>query len=139
MMGSSPSNVADTLDPGKEYISVAGKVVPYLGFLGRLGAGLWGGLSNPNGQGMYDAARSGVARSLDQNNNSLILSTTQATFLQAFPTSTTAACPPVPGSGSFTIPKISLSMPGWPSGLGNADAAQPALRLRCAAHRPRQP
>ncbi len=85
VMGSSPSNVADILDPGKEYISLAGRVVPYLGLLGRVGAGLWGGLANPNGQGMYQAARSGVARSFSAESNSLILSTTQATFLQAFP------------------------------------------------------
>lgn len=85
VMGSSPSSVADILDPGKEYISLAGRVVPYLGIVGRIGAGLWGGLANPNGQSMYQAARSGVWRSFDPENNSLILSTTQATFLQAFP------------------------------------------------------
>ena len=85
VMGSSPSNVSNILDPGKEYISLAGRVVPYLGLLGRVGAGLLGGLANPNGQGMYQAARSGVARSFNPESNSLILSTTQATFLQAFP------------------------------------------------------
>ena len=85
VMGSSPSDVADVKDPGKQYISLAGKVVPYLGFVGRLGAGIWGGLANPNGQGMYQAARSGISSSLNPDNNSLILSTTQATFLSAFP------------------------------------------------------
>ena len=85
VMGSSPSNVSDTLDPGKEYINLAGRIVPYLGILGRLGAGIWGGLANPNGQGMYQAARRGISHSFDPNNNSLILSTTQATFLSAFP------------------------------------------------------
>ncbi len=34
---------------------------------------------------MYHAARSGISSSLDPDNNSLILSTTQATFLLAFP------------------------------------------------------
>lgn len=118
VMGSSPSNVADTLDPGKEYISIAGKVVPYLGLLGRLGAGLWGGLSNPNGQGMYDAARSGVASSLDQNNNSLILSTTQATFLQAFPRQYDGGVPTSTGIGLIYDPEdfivdAKLAKQGW--------------------------
>ncbi|MHA7306078.1 hypothetical protein ACX80E_12660 [Arthrobacter sp. TMN-49] len=85
VMGSSPSSVRDIVDPGKAYISVAGKVVPYVGLLGRLATGVFGGLANPNGQGLYDAARGGISRSLDPENNSLILSTTQATFLQAFP------------------------------------------------------
>lgn len=85
VMASSPSSVAQVKDPGKEYISLAGAVVPYTGVLGRLAAGIWDGLANPNGQDMYQAARSGVARQLDPSQNSLILATTQATFLQAFP------------------------------------------------------
>ena len=118
VMGSSPSNVADTLDPGKEYISIAGKVVPYLGLLGRLGAGLWGGLSNPNGQGMYEAARGGVARSLDSNNNSLILSTTQATFLQAFPRQFDGDVPTSTGLGLIYDPEdfivnAAMAKLGW--------------------------
>ena len=105
IMGSSPSNVADTLDPGKEYISLAGQVVPYLGIVGRLGAGIWAGISNPNGQGMYRAARRGIARSFDPNNNSLILSTSQATFLQAFPRQYDGGIPTSTGIGLLYDPK----------------------------------
>lgn len=105
VMGSSPSNVADTLDPGKEYISLAGQVVPYLGIVGRIGAGLWGGLANPNGQGMYQSARSGVARSFNPESNSLILSTTQATFLQAFPQQYDGALPVTTGIGLIYDPE----------------------------------
>ncbi|SEE71458.1 hypothetical protein SAMN04489740_2282 [Arthrobacter alpinus] len=105
VMGSSPSNVADTLDPGKEYISLAGQVVPYLGVLGRLGAGLWAGLANPNGQGMYSAARHGIANSFDLNNNSLILSTSQATFLQAFPRQYDGGIPTSTGIGLLYDPE----------------------------------
>lgn len=105
VMGSSPSNVADTLDPGKEYISLAGRVVPYLGIVGRIGAGLWGGLANPNGQGMYQAARSGVQRSFSAESNSLILSTTQATFLQAFPQQYDGALPTTTGIGLIYDPE----------------------------------
>lgn len=104
VMGSSPSNVSDTLDPGKEYISLAGRIVPYLGLLGRLGAGIWGGLANPNGQGMYQAARSGISSSLDPSNNSLILSTTQATFLQAFPRQYDGGVPATTGIGLIYDP-----------------------------------
>ncbi|MFQ4147643.1 alpha/beta hydrolase [Arthrobacter sp. LAPM80] len=105
VMGSSPSNVSDTLDPGKEYISLAGKVVPYLGLIGRLAAGVWGGLANPNGQGMYEAARSGIAGSLNQDNNSLILNTTQATFLQAFPRQYNGELPVSTGIGLIYDPE----------------------------------
>ncbi|WP_315914272.1 alpha/beta hydrolase [Arthrobacter sp. lap29] len=120
VMGSSPSDVADTLDPGKEYISIAGKVVPYLGLVGRLAAGLWGGLANPNGQGMYEAARSGVARSFDPNNNSLILSTTQATFLQAFPRQYDGDVPTSTGIGLIYDPEdfivnAAQAIRGWES------------------------
>ncbi|MCZ2404026.1 hypothetical protein IV498_12755 [Paenarthrobacter sp. Z7-10] len=85
VFGSSPSSVVDVLDPGKRYISVAGAVVPYLGLAGRLAAGVWSGIANPNGQDMYEAARNGVESSFDAGRNSLILSTSQATFLKAFP------------------------------------------------------
>lgn len=105
VMGSSPSNVADTLDPGKEYISLAGQIVPYLGVLGRLGAGLWAGLANPNGQGMYSAARRGIAGSFDLSNNSLILSTSQATFLQAFPRQYDGGIPTSTGIGLLYDPE----------------------------------
>ncbi len=118
VMGSSPSNVSDTLDPGSEYISLAGQVVPYLGLLGRLGAGIWGGLANPNGQGMYQAARSGISSSLDPNNNSLILSTTQATFLQAFPRQYDGGVPASTGIGLIYDPEdfivnASSAIRGW--------------------------
>lgn len=118
VMGSSPSNVADTLDPGSEYISLAGQVVPYLGLLGRLGAGIWGGLANPNGQGMYQAARGGISSSLDPNNNSLILSTTQATFLQAFPRQYDGGVPASTGIGLIYDPEdfivnASSAIRGW--------------------------
>lgn len=105
VMGSSPSSVSDILDPGKQYISVAGKVVPYLGLLGRVGAGLFGGLTNPNGQGMYQAARSGLSRSFDPESNSLILSTTQATFLQAFPAQYDGGIPRSTGIGLIYDPE----------------------------------
>ena len=105
VMGSSPSNVADTLDPGKEYISLAGRVVPYLGIVGRIGAGLWGGLANPNGQGMYQAVRGGVQRSFSPESNSLILSTTQATFLQAFPQQYDGGLPVTTGIGLIYDPE----------------------------------
>lgn len=108
VMGSSPSRVSDIEDPGKEYISVAGKVVPYLGVLGRVGAGLFGGLRNPNGQGMYQAARSGLARSFDPESNSLILSTTQATFLQTFPSQYDGGIPRSTGIGLIYDPEDSI-------------------------------
>lgn len=104
VMGSSPSNVSDTLDPGKEYISLAGKVVPYLGVIGRVGAGIWGGLANPNGQGMYQAARRGLSYSFDPGTNSLILSTTQATFLAAFPKQYDGGLPTTTGIGLIYDP-----------------------------------
>ncbi|POH73049.1 hypothetical protein [Arthrobacter glacialis] len=104
VMGSSPSNVLDILDPGKAYIALAGRVVPYLGLLGRVGAGLFGGLSNPNGQGMYQAARSGLARSFDLESNSLILSTTQAMFLQSFPAQYDGGVPGSTGIGLIYDP-----------------------------------
>lgn len=104
IMGSSPSSVADILDPGKQYISLAGRIVPYLGLVGRLGAGLWGGLANPNGQGMYQAARSGLDRSFSPESNSLILSTTQATFLQAFPSQYDGGIPVTTGIGLIYDP-----------------------------------
>ncbi|WP_427016594.1 hypothetical protein ACQCSX_17965 [Pseudarthrobacter sp. P1] len=85
VLASAPSNVAQVKDPGKEYIALAGVVVPYMGVVGRLAAGVWSGLANPNGEDMYQAARSGVAQQLDPTHSSLILATTQATFLQAFP------------------------------------------------------
>ncbi|MBG0739733.1 alpha/beta hydrolase [Paeniglutamicibacter antarcticus] len=85
VFGSSPSSVADVKDPGKQYISLAGAVVPYLGIVGRLTWGVWSGLRNPNGQDMYAAAKSGVQTSFDGEQNSLILNTSQATFLKAFP------------------------------------------------------
>ena len=118
VMGSSPSNEADVEDPGKRYISLAAKVVPYLGLLGRLGAGLLGGLVNPNGQGMYQAARSGISRSLDPENNSLILSTTQATFLQAFPEQYDGKVPVSTGIGMIYDPddfivNASSAIRGW--------------------------
>ena len=104
VMGSSPSNVSDTLDPGKEYINLAGSVVPYLGVLGRLAAGIWGGLTNPNGQGMYQAARRGISHSFDPNSNSLILSTSQATFLAAFPKQYDGGLPATTGIGLIYDP-----------------------------------
>lgn len=104
VMGSSPSNVRDVLDPGKEYISLAGRVVPYLGLVGRLAVGVWSGLANPNGQGMYAAARSGIDKSLDPANNSLILKTSQATFLQAFPTQYDGGIPHSTGIGLMYDP-----------------------------------
>lgn len=118
VMGSSPSNVSDTLDPGKEYISLAGRVVPYLGILGRLGAGIWGGLTNPNGQGMYQAARRGISYSFDPDTNSLILSTTQATFLAAFPRQYDGGLPTSTGIGLIYDPKdfivsASAAIRGW--------------------------
>ncbi len=118
VMGSSPSSVADVEDPGKQYISLAGRVVPYLGLLGRLGAGLWGGLSNPNGQGMYQAARSGISSSLDPDNNSLMLSTTQATFLLAFPEQYDGKVPASTGIGMIYDPDdfivdASSAIRGW--------------------------
>jgi hypothetical protein len=120
VMGSSPSNVRDVLDPSKEYISLAGRVVPYLGLVGRLGAGIWGGLSNPNGQGMYAAARSGIDSSLDPGNNSLILNTTQATFLQAFPAQYDGGIPRSTGIGLMYDPEdfivnAPLAILGWKS------------------------
>jgi|GEM_PF-6424582 len=118
VMGSSPSSVRDVLDPGKEYISLAGRVVPYLGLLGRLGAGVWSGLSNPNGQGMYEAARSGINSSLDQSSNSLILKTTQATFLQAFPAQYDGHIPRTTGIGLMYDPEdfivdAPMAIAGW--------------------------
>ncbi|AIY03391.1 hypothetical protein ART_3792 [Arthrobacter sp. PAMC 25486] len=118
VMGSSPSNVSDTLDPGKEYIDLAGRIVPYLGVVGRLGAGIWGGLSNPNGQGMYQAARRGISHSFDPNNNSLILSTTQATFLSAFPRQYDGGLPTTTGIGLIYDPddfivNASAAIRGW--------------------------
>jgi pimeloyl-ACP methyl ester carboxylesterase len=85
VFGSSPSSVADVLDPAKGYISLAGAVVPYLGIVGRLALGAWNGLANPNGQDMYEAARGGIELSFDGGRTSLILNTSQATFLKAFP------------------------------------------------------
>lgn len=118
VMGSSPSSVSDVLDPGKEYISLAGSVVPYLGLAGRLAAGVWSGLANPNGQGMYQAARSGVGGSLNQANNSLILKTTQATFLQAFPAQYDGGIPRSTGIGLLYDPKdfivnARMAIVGW--------------------------
>ncbi|WP_054010067.1 hypothetical protein [Arthrobacter sp. ERGS1:01] len=104
VMGSSPSSVRDVLDPGKEYISLASRVVPYLGLVGRLAAGVWSGLANPNGQGMYAAARSGINSSLDPANNSLILDTTQAAFLQAFPAQYDGGIPASTGIGLMYDP-----------------------------------
>ncbi|MBP2411823.1 hypothetical protein JOF48_000622 [Arthrobacter stackebrandtii] len=118
VMGSSPSNVSDTLDPGKEYIDLAGRVVPYLGVVGRIGAGIWGGLANPNGQGMYQAARRGISYSFDPRNNSLILSTTQATFLAAFPRQYDGGLPASTGIGLIYDPddfivNASAAIRGW--------------------------
>lgn len=118
VMGSSPSTVTDTLDPGKEYIDLAGKIVPYLGVLGRLGAGIWGGLANPNGQGMYQAARRGISYSFDPNSNSLILSTTQATFLNAFPRQFDGGLPTTTGIGLIYDPddfivNANAAIRGW--------------------------
>lgn len=118
VMGSSPSSVKDVLDPGKEYISLAGRVVPYLGLLGRLGAGVWAGVANPNGQGMYEAARSGIGNSLDPTNNSLILKTSQATFLQAFPSQYDGGLTTSTGIGLLYDPKdfivnASMAILGW--------------------------
>ncbi|GAA4657235.1 hypothetical protein [Arthrobacter cryoconiti] len=118
VMGSSPSNVRDVLDPGKEYISLAGRVVPYLGVLGRIGAGVWSGLSNPNGQGMYEAARSGINSSFDGLKNSLILDTTQATFLQSFPAQYDGNIPHSTGIGLLYDPEdfivnARLAIAGW--------------------------
>lgn len=118
VMGSSPSNVRDVLDPGKEYISLAGRVVPYLGLLGRLTVGVWNGLANPNGQGMYDAARSGIDSSFDPANNSLILKTSQATFLQAFPTQYDGGIPRSTGIGLIYDPadfivNARMAIVGW--------------------------
>lgn len=124
VMGSSPSNEADIKDPGKRYISLAGKIVPYLGLVGRLGAGLWGGLANPNGQGMYQAARSGISSSLNPNNNSLILSTTQATFLLAFPQQYDGKVPASTGIGMIYDPDDFIvdagsAIRGWEALLPN--------------------
>ncbi|WP_125611197.1 hypothetical protein [Specibacter cremeus] len=118
VMGSSPSSVADVLDPGKEYISLAGAVVPYLGLVGRLAAGVWSGLANPNGQDMYDAARAGVRRSFDPNNNSLMLSTSQGTFLDAFPAQFDGGISHTTGIGLLYDPEdfivnAAQAMRGW--------------------------
>jgi pimeloyl-ACP methyl ester carboxylesterase len=118
VMGSSPSNVRDVLDPGKEYISLAGTIVPYLGILGRLAVGVWNGLANPNGQGMYEAARSGVRSSLDDGHNSLILDTTQATFLEAFPAQYDGGIARTTGIGLLYDPQdfivnAPLAIEGW--------------------------
>ena len=85
VFASSPSSVADVLDPGKRYIAAAGAVVPYLGIAGRLALGAWNGIANPNGTDMYAAATAGIESSLDTTRSSLILQTSQATFLKAFP------------------------------------------------------
>ncbi|MGO4382795.1 hypothetical protein [Specibacter sp. RAF43] len=118
VMGSTPSSVRDILDPGKEYITLAGRVVPYLGLVGRLGAGVASGLANPNGQGMYQAARSGINNSLNPENNSLILSTTQATFLQTFPAQFDGRIPSSTGLGLMYDPDDFIvnarqAMVGW--------------------------
>ncbi|NVM98252.1 hypothetical protein [Arthrobacter sp. SDTb3-6] len=118
IMGSSPSSVADVLDPSKEYISLAGQVVPYLGLVGRLAAGVWSGLANPNGQGMYQAARSGIGSSLNVSSDSLILKTTQATFLQAFPAQYDGGIPSSTGIGLLYDPKdfivnARMAIVGW--------------------------
>jgi hypothetical protein len=85
VFGSSPSSVVDVLDPNKGYIAAATVLVPYVGFVGRLAYGLWNGIANPNGQDMYAAARAGISRSLDQSRNTLVLSSSQGAFLDAFP------------------------------------------------------
>ncbi|WP_129545476.1 hypothetical protein [Arthrobacter dokdonensis] len=118
VMGSSPSSVHDVLDPSKEYISLAGHLVPYLGLVGRLAAGVWSGLGNPNGQGMYEAARAGIGRSFNQASDSLILKTTQATFLQAFPAQYDGGIPSSTGIGLLYDPKdfivnARMAIVGW--------------------------
>jgi hypothetical protein len=118
VFGSSPSNVADVLDPGKRYISLAGAVVPYLGIVGRLAVGAWSGLANPNGQDMYVAARTGIASSFDTGQNSLILNTSQATFLKAFPEQYDGGVSPTTCIGLMYDPddfivNASLAIRGW--------------------------
>ncbi|MDJ0354678.1 alpha/beta hydrolase [Paenarthrobacter sp. PH39-S1] len=118
VFGSSPSSVEDVKDPGKKYISLAGAVVPNLGIVGRLGWGVWSGLSNPNGQDMYTAAQSGVQSSFDDGQNSLILNTSQATFLKAFPAQFDGGVSPLTGIGLLYDPtdfivNAASAMRGW--------------------------
>ncbi len=118
VMGSSPSSVRDVRDPSKRYISLAGGVVPYLGLAGRLAAGVWSGLTNPNGQDMYHAAQAGIDGSLNPSNNSLILKTSQATFLQAFPAQYDGGIPSSTGIGLLFDPddfivNARLAIVGW--------------------------
>ncbi len=118
VFGSSPSSVADVKDPGKQYISLAGAVVPYLGIVGGLGWGIWSGLSNPNGQDMYTAAQSGVQSSFDGERNSLILNTSQATFLKAFPAQYEGGISPLTSIGLLYDPadfivNAASAMRGW--------------------------
>jgi pimeloyl-ACP methyl ester carboxylesterase len=117
-LGSSPSSIADVRDPDKRYIPVAGAVVPYLGFAGRVAAGLWSGMTNPNGQDMYEAARSGIRSSFDASANSLILSTSQGTFLRAFPSQydgdiSTATCIGLLYDPDDFIVNSRTAMAGW--------------------------
>jgi pimeloyl-ACP methyl ester carboxylesterase len=116
--GSSPSSIADVRDPDKRYIPVAGAVVPYLGFAGRLAAGIWSGMTNPNGQDMYAAARSGIRSSFDSNANSFILSTSQGTFLRAFPSQydgdiSTATCMGLLYDPNDFIVNAETAIAGW--------------------------
>lgn len=105
VMGSSPSSVNDVRTSNAQYISVAGEIVPYLGVVGRLGAGILGGITNPNGLGMYEAAKSGLNSTLNNSSNSLILNTTQATFLQAFPSQYDGGIPRTTGIGLMYDPE----------------------------------
>lgn len=118
VMGSSPSSVHTVRDPSKQFIGVAGRVVPLLGLVGRFGVGLWNGIANPNGLGMYDAAKSGLAGSLNTSNNSLILNTSQATFLGAFPAQYGGHIPHTTGIGLMYDPddfivNAPLAIAGW--------------------------
>ncbi|MBW4094260.1 MAG: hypothetical protein HIU81_02045 [Acidobacteria bacterium] len=118
VFGSSPSSVVDVEDPNKGYISVASALVPYLGFVGRLGYGAWQGLANPNGQNMYTAARDGISSTMDPNNNSLLLSTSQGAFLNAFPRQYDGGVSPSTTFGLIYDPKdfvvnADLAIRGW--------------------------
>ncbi|WP_155848399.1 hypothetical protein [Arthrobacter sp. 35W] len=125
VFASSPSDVSQVKDPGKDYIAMAGVVVPLTGIVGRLAAGVWSGLSNPNGEDMYQAARSGVGRSMDPDQTSLILSTTQATFLQAFPAQFDGGVSPSTGIGLLYDPEdfivdAAAAIRGWRRLLGSS-------------------
>lgn len=120
VMGSSPSNVSDVLDPSKQFINLAGEVVPKLGIAGKVVTSIWDSIANPNGQGMYSAVKAGLNGSQNDSSNSLILNTSQATFLKAFPAQYDGHIPRSTGIGLMYDPEdfivnAPLAIAGWES------------------------